>query len=470
MYSTRNVFVLTLINLVLSDKSCYWNEECPFGLYSTKTPYDTVRGDIRDWPLPENCEAISFWALIRHGNRNPSDSVTSAMKELQAKIKDQIIASYEAGTSQLCAQEIQEFRKFVWNDTMDTSPSYLTGEGYEEIYDMAMRIREKYPQLLSGSEDQYYFRPSDKQRTIASAMAYVHALSEGTELNLTADSSRERDDVLRPYDYCERYQEEVRGGQLLVDQLEAYFNTQEYKAVQQAVQQRLGIPYQLTAADVYNLQELCRFYRSWTPNLKSPWCAPFSHEDLLVLEYRDDVRHYYRNGYSSWMNANLGRPVLKDLYETFDAAVSGAGKKIVSYFAHDTLMEMVYCALGMYKDAEGITAQVRNPNRMWRTTYIAPFSANIMAVLNRCQESGTQVHRVQIFNNEKVTPLCPLQGCTWEQFISMFETFKDAPLDFCRHDYRFPELVPTPSPASAGTIRVMMGLVLLLVSLAILHR
>lgn len=72
--------------------------------------------------------------------------------------------------------------------------------------------------------------------------------------------------------------------------------------VQNAVQRRLGIPSQLSPDDIYSFYEICRFYRSWTQNLKSPWCAVFSDEDLVVLEYRDDVRHYHRNGYGSWVS------------------------------------------------------------------------------------------------------------------------------------------------------------------------
>lgn len=45
-------FVWTLLFLfsseVASDNYCYWNSGCPYKYFSSKTPYDTVRGDIRD--------------------------------------------------------------------------------------------------------------------------------------------------------------------------------------------------------------------------------------------------------------------------------------------------------------------------------------------------------------------------------------------------------------------------------------
>ncbi|CAF4907770.1 unnamed protein product [Pieris macdunnoughi] len=447
------------VGVSTKDRSCYWRAECQETLFATRTPYDAVRGDIRDWPLLAGCEAISMWALVRHGNRNPGDKETINMRELEARIKDEIIEhfDYEMGSSQLCAQDIENFRKWKWNATMETSQKYLTGVGYEEIYELGSRIRQKYPQLLESQFD-VYVRPTYKQRTVTSAMAFVQAFNEGKELNLTADEPREQDDVLRPYDNCPQYKDEVKNGQLLSDQLEAFFKTTEYLQVQKSVTERLGLSQTLSVEEIFTLYELCRFYRTWSPDHKSPWCAAFSSSDLLVLEYRDDVRHYYKNAYGFPINAKLGHPVLKNLYESLELAKRGEGKSIVAYFAHDTLLGMVYSALGLYKDGETITAQHRNPNRHWRTSHLAPFSANIMAFLNRCNDGS---YKVQIFNNEKPTILCPLEGCTWDQFASIFQTFFDANLDFCK----LKELGIPNVPGSAAEFRPLTGLLFLTLSI-----
>lgn len=94
-------------------------------------------------------------------------------------------------------QDIDEFRKWKWNETLETSQSFLTGTGYEELYDIAKRIRERYPHLLHGSDEKYYFRSTDEQRTVTSGMAFVHGLAEGTNLNLTVDGPWERDNIIR---------------------------------------------------------------------------------------------------------------------------------------------------------------------------------------------------------------------------------------------------------------------------------
>lgn len=62
---------------------------------------------------------------------------------------------------------------------------------------MAQRIRSKYPQLLQSTDSSsYYFKPTTEQRTIASAMAFSHGLSDGLDLNMTIDEP-EDDNVIR---------------------------------------------------------------------------------------------------------------------------------------------------------------------------------------------------------------------------------------------------------------------------------
>ncbi|KAH9629134.1 hypothetical protein HF086_008583 [Spodoptera exigua] len=377
--------LLLLVLTAVYAEACYWNAQCPYQLYGSKTPYDTIRGDIRDFATPTNCQAVSVWTLNRHGNRNPGTSVTLGMKEIMT-LKDDIIASYEAGSSQLCAQDIEDFKRWKWNSTLDTTTSYLTGVGYEELYDIGKRIRQKYPHLMTGAADRFYFRPTNEQRTITSCAAFVHGLTDGIGLNVTVEAARLRDDVIRPYENCDRYQKEVKGGPTLNYQLDSYFTSPNYVAIQNAVQYRLGLTSKLNSSDLFSIYELCRFYRSWDPTLKSPWCSVFTDEELVIMEYYDDVRHYYRNGYGSWINDNLGHLPLKDLYDSFSNCTN---------------------------------------------TNINP------------------EYRVQIFINEKETPICPLSGCSWAEFQEKFKHFSQANLDFCSMGF-VPDQENEASPNSAA--------------------
>ncbi|CAG9125760.1 unnamed protein product [Plutella xylostella] len=470
MFVCRSLLVLLLVSFVSCESGCYFNRQCAYPLYSSKTPYDTVRGDVRDHPKLEGCSAVSVWSLHRHGNRNPGSGVVESTR-LVALMKDDIIAAWEAGRGELCAQDIDLFRAFQWNSTIEASPSFLTGTGYDELLHLGQRIRQRHPELVEGNlTDAVYFRVTNEQRTVASAMAYRHGLL-GEESDAVIDGPWDPDMVIRPYAFCERYTKEVRGEAAPVNaQIDAFQNSAPYAAVVSAVQKRLGLTRSLTADEVYHFYELCRFDRSWQPALRSPWCAAFSDEDLVVLEYRDDIRHYYRNGYASWLNPRLGRPVIKDLLDTFTAAADGAPRRVTAYFSHDTMLQMAFAALGLYKDEFTLVGDSMVPERQYRTSYIAAFSTNILAVLHRCGDSDNQTHRVQMFINEKETPLCPAGGCSWDQFLDHFQQFRDADLSFCNSTSASGPDGGGNSPGGAAAVSVPVFLLLAQVASFVLSR
>ncbi|XP_039753674.1 multiple inositol polyphosphate phosphatase 1-like isoform X2 [Pararge aegeria] len=414
-------------------KECYWNRKCQYDYFSTVTPYDSVRGDLRDQPKDDGCEVISVWSIHRHGNRNPGPDVTRNIRELQYKIKQLLDSEHSPASrrSNNCSQDMYDLMNWSWNSTMDNSAEYLTGIGYEELFDLGRRLYYGHDEFLK-SVDKVYFKATNEQRTITSLAAFVRGMSVAQgNFSSGIDPPSEIDYLLRPYKNCERYTEEVKNGPKLADELAAYDSSAEFLAIRDRVQSKMFVDYQMTSTDVNTLYELCRFERSWSEKLRSPWCSFFTDQDLIVLEYRDDVRHFYRNGYASEINVKLGGLPLKDLYENFVNATEGDKKTLVSYFTHDTMMEMVYCALGLYKDPEPPRGFTRDANRLWRTTQFSAFASNLMAILTRCVESGVQTFRVQILINEKTTPLCPEEGCTWQQFLENFQGYSKANLDVC---------------------------------------
>ena len=149
------------------------------------------------------------------------------------------------------------------------------------------------------------------------------------------------------------------------------------------IQRRLGISYQLTDTNITALWDLCRYTSSGLTGTLSPWCALFTTEDLKALEYIADLRHFYRSGYGTSINELFGQITLTDLLKSFQDVKSGKGKKITTYVSHATMMDMVYTALKLFKDDDPLTGSVRNPNRKWRSSKLAVFSANLMIVLNK---------------------------------------------------------------------------------------
>lgn len=154
--------------------------------------------------------------------------------------------------------------------------------------------------------------------------------------------------------------------------------------MKERVENKLGFNFSLSDNNITAIYDLCRYSFEGITKKPSPWCALFSDEDFKVLEYIGDLRHYYRNGYGSLHYSKvLGQIPLTDLLRNFEQAKNGTGKKIVSYFTHATMMDMIVVALNLYKDANPLKGSHRNITRKWRTTFTSTFSSNLVAVLNR---------------------------------------------------------------------------------------
>lgn len=131
------------------------------------------------------------------------------------------------------------------------------------------------------------------------------------------------------------------------------------------------------------LYDLCRHTWSGVESKLSPWCALFTKDDLQVLEYIQDLRSYYRNGYGTPQSETFGQIPLADLLRTFQKVKEGDGKKMTAYFTHATMLDMVYTSLGLFKDNKPLSSANRDRDRKWRSSANSAFSVNLVAVLNR---------------------------------------------------------------------------------------
>lgn len=100
--------------------------------------------------------------------------------------------------SNLKFQDIDRLRNWTWNKKIEKKESKLTEIGHEELYDIGQRVRKRYPTLLNTTDiKKFYFRSTNKQRTIASSAAFVQGLTNGTTLKLILSRPRNRDDILK---------------------------------------------------------------------------------------------------------------------------------------------------------------------------------------------------------------------------------------------------------------------------------
>ncbi|KAJ8732802.1 hypothetical protein PYW07_015401 [Mythimna separata] len=415
---------------------CYWNSECKYKYFGSKTPYETVRGDIRDSiakTKDTGCEAVSIWVITRHGKRNPDVNFAQNMQHI-IKQKDFIVSSYEIGNSSLCAQDIENIKNWDVDMDMMSKPNEIAKEGYQDLLRFANRMQESFPKLLKDFQEQdYLFLQGFGQRFEKSARAFVEGLNQNLIVeNVTTDSH-----VMAPYITCGKYQIKVRHGPDLYHEEEEYKRTADYLNMKERIERKLGLNFTFSNEDITGIYDLCRYTWDGISDKPSPWCAIFSVEDLHVLEYIDDIRHYYRNGYGvSQYSQKFGQVPLADLLRKLEQAKNGKGKKIVSYFTHATMMDMILVALNLYNDTNPLMGAHRDINRKW-TSLLSTFASNMIAVLNRCSKHGQiEYYNVAFYWNEKpLLDLCNRGVCSWQEFEDIFKPFLNTTIDFCGFEW-----------------------------------
>lgn len=148
---------------------------------------------------------------------------------------------------------------------------------------------------------------------------------------------------------------------------------------------RLGFRYTLNDTIINDMYDMCRFEKAWNLDSHSAWCTVFNKEQLKLLEYGEDLKHYYTRGYGNKLNAKIGCPPVKDLYEKFEQTVNGgqSGNKVSVYFTHSVAFKTFLTAMGIAKDHEPLTGNsyYQQTRRKWRSSIIDPFAANLAATL-----------------------------------------------------------------------------------------
>jgi multiple inositol-polyphosphate phosphatase / 2,3-bisphosphoglycerate 3-phosphatase len=105
----------------------------------------------------------------------------------------------------------------------------------------------------------------------------------------------------------------------------------------------------------------------------------FTVSQVDVLEYKEDLKYYYKSGHGSELNKRMACATVNDMLTQLEYNV---GPKTVAYFTHSSELQLFLVALGAVKDNEPLRADNYNRlrNRFWRTSAIAPFAANVAAI------------------------------------------------------------------------------------------
>ncbi|RZC41928.1 multiple inositol polyphosphate phosphatase 1 [Asbolus verrucosus] len=242
----------------------------------------------------------------------------------------------------------------------------------------------------------------------------------------------------QPTKSCNAWIREVNENPYTQNEYMKFKHSQDYQQMVRDTFRRLGFRYTLNESVISDMYDMCRFEKAWDLNSPSPWCMVFNKEQLKLLEYAEDLKYYYKSGYGNELNAKVGCPPLKDLYEKFERTVNGNsnGNKVTVFFTHSVTIQTFLTAMGIAKDDEPLRADnyFRQTRRKWRTSSIDPFASNLAAVLYQYVCRSGERHRVMFFLNEVPVnyPECSVGLCNWSTVKNKLQrASEECNLDFC---------------------------------------
>ncbi|KAK5835596.1 hypothetical protein PVK06_011288 [Gossypium arboreum] len=367
---------------------------------STVTRYsavkDIVDNSFQPTDIPVGCTPIHLNLVARHGTRSPTKKRMRELEKLASHIKELL---KDAKEKNLSLQKVPAWLlkwESPWKGKLRGGE--LDTKGEEELYQLGIRVRERFPDLFN---EEYH---PDVPRASASAVAFGMGLFSGNgSLGLArhrafavTSESRASDITLRFFDCCQTYKE-------------------------------------TTLLDITDQA-----------------CSLFSPTEVALLEWTDDLEVFMLKGYGKSLNYQMGVPLLKDVIQSMDQAIKakednqapGSYEKARLRFAHAETVVPFSCLLGLFLEGSDFQRiQKEEPldfppkppkSRSWRGSIVAPFAGNNMLVLYSCPANSSSKYFVLALHNEH--PIA-MPGCGGTDFCP-FEVFKESIVSpHLKHDY-----------------------------------
>ncbi|XP_016976716.1 multiple inositol polyphosphate phosphatase 1 [Drosophila rhopaloa] len=383
---------------------------------STKTPYRAIANYNETPPQYAGCHPTRIWSIIRHGTRNPSESVILKAQNRLSEIKKLIL---DQPKPPICSAELKKLRHWSWNHLNATEDEkLLVAEGEDELIELAERMQHRFPDLLPElySPEWYYFKYTATQRTLKSAESFATGLFGRHRIHsVRYPPPLHEDPVLRFYKGCGKWKTDVdKNPETLVNARRFLAEPQMQSAVEQ-VRSSTRLP-DLQPEDVQLMYTVCAFETAWHrprrgSGSRSPtdsvWCNFFDVAALEALEFFEDLEYYWNDGYGYELTHRIACPAIADMF----AAIGSPEKEerranATLYFTHSGTLLKLLAHLGLARDKKPLTHKHFASERRWRTSQIDAFATNLAFLRYECDKEEPQV---LVLHQERVVrlPKCP---------------------------------------------------------------
>ncbi|XP_022831181.1 multiple inositol polyphosphate phosphatase 1-like [Spodoptera litura] len=447
------LFLLLVLAFVSGEETCLSVLEEPYFLFGTKTAYtfaNRVIPTARTHDIP-GCQPIAFWLLNRHGSHKPEANEVVELQKL-GDLKNNIVTNYRNGNfrntnQRICSSDLNLLEQWRWDDRHNlTFAGDLTSDGYMTTQQFAQAWKQRFPGLMTSNSQNYLFKFVNDQRSSNTFKSFTEGLFGDQAESL--DIPKENDEkLLRPFKFCPAWNKSVGENNDTVSQLNIFESKMEFKEMISNISLRLGFNYDIQKEIVLRIYEMCRYNKAWDVSKISPWCAAFTNEDLKRLEYAEDLDTYYRYGYGSPMNKDVGCTFVKDMMTFFEKHVTNNNQSPLNpratiHLTEAAMMLMTLTAMGAHQDSAPLTGDNYHSavvqSRKWTASTMTPFNANLAAVLYKCTQNGNfqvnEEYQVLFLENERPMnlPGCRVGLCDWSLIKSRYgDLTKNCDLKFC---------------------------------------
>uniref|UniRef100_A0A3Q0RIE5 Multiple inositol polyphosphate phosphatase 1 n=1 Tax=Amphilophus citrinellus TaxID=61819 RepID=A0A3Q0RIE5_AMPCI len=384
--------------------------------FGTKTRYEEVNPHLLRDPLSadpsvlrsppaERCSPVHLTAVIRHGSRYPTIKNIRRIQKLSELVRTE--ASRSSGGSEDWIQDIRSRWEAWYTEDMD---GQLVAKGRDDLRQLASRLASLFPSLLSEENvknRRVRFLTSSKHRCVSSVEAFQEGLqrhwgrpgesqhSVCVRADTEPEYSHEVDDeLMRFFERCRGYVEGVENNHTALLEVEKFKHGKEMEGVRRRMADRLGLPHHRLTPDLVEAAFFLCSYELSIRSVHSPWCFLFNETDAKVLEYKSDLKQYWKRAYGHEISSLSSCPLFHHVFRTLDKA----GRPPSVLVGHAETLLPLLSLLGLYKDQTPPTASnyPSQHGRRFQTSQIVPYAANLLFVLYDCQRGP----RLQLLINE----------------------------------------------------------------------
>ncbi|GAM28312.1 hypothetical protein SAMD00019534_114880 [Acytostelium subglobosum LB1] len=427
------LLLLSLLLLLLNnvDATTTNTPDNPYTIYqhlSTKTPYWIppvgVNGTTDTPQPPPGCQLGRIDLLARHGSRNPVASNIASLETLST-------------TLQPYAANITEQYQWILNWTVPypvDEAGLLILQGQYEHYNISKRFLQRQPGYFQPYQPFIYdLSATCVSRTGISGGSFMYGLFENVgqlgpqrfQPVFIDIQSCDQDNLLRFFDTCQSYNTLIDLGDINDNEV-AKYNNLTFGTVSNNIATKLGLQNIMDPTNklVSNMYQACSYDLSIF-NITDRWCSLFSEEDILTLEYSQDLSNYWMKSYGYLNNYIIASSLFQDMISGLDQYIANPTANNATNamrFAHAETVIPFVTLLGLYQDPFKLTANLtaqQISNRLWRSSIISPYAANIAFYLFNC---GDDQYKIRVDHNEVgvLIPGCDDLYCNYTLFKSLF--------------------------------------------------